>query len=46
VARIGDLDRHHVRNTFDRRFTTRRMTENYLRIYHTLLNRDQAELAW
>jgi len=37
----GRLDRHQVRQTFERRFTTRRMTENYVRIYRALLDRAQ-----
>src|SRR5215216_6062857 len=33
LSRIEDLDRRHVRQAFERRFATRRMTEDYLRIY-------------
>jgi glycosyltransferase involved in cell wall biosynthesis len=39
LARIEDLDRHQVRRAFERRFTTRRMTDNYLLSYRNLLNR-------
>jgi hypothetical protein len=39
VARIDGLDRHQVRHAFDRRFTTRRMTDDYLRSYQKLLDR-------
>jgi glycosyltransferase involved in cell wall biosynthesis len=45
LSRIDSLDRHHVRRAFERRFITRRMTDDYLRIYRTLLNRAQGELA-
>jgi len=45
LSRISGLDRHHVRQAFERRFVTRRMTDDYLRIYRTLLNRAQGELA-
>ena len=41
----GRLDRHQVRQTFERRFTTRRMTENYVRIYRALLDRAQRRSA-
>jgi glycosyltransferase involved in cell wall biosynthesis len=36
VGRLGDLDRAAVRRTFDRRFTARRMAEDYLDIYEEL----------
>jgi glycosyltransferase involved in cell wall biosynthesis len=45
LSRINGLDRHQVRQAFERRFITRRMTDDYLRIYRTLLNRAQGELA-
>lgn len=33
---VGDLDRRRIRDTFERRFTARRMAEDYLRLYeHT-----------
>jgi hypothetical protein len=40
LSRIDRLDRHKVRQAFERRFLTRRMTDDYLRIYRTLLNRE------
>lgn len=46
LARIGDLDRRQVRQAFERHFTARQMTENYVRTYEELLlNRAQSELA-
>jgi len=36
LSRIEDLDRRHVRQAFERRFATRRMTEDYRRIYRKL----------
>jgi glycosyltransferase involved in cell wall biosynthesis len=36
LNRINDLDRRLVREAFERRFTSRRMTEEYLRIYQKL----------
>jgi glycosyltransferase involved in cell wall biosynthesis len=40
VARIGTLDRAEVRAEFERRFTARRMAEDYLRLYDALARRD------
>jgi glycosyltransferase involved in cell wall biosynthesis len=37
VRRIGELDRRTVRATFERRFTARRMAEDYIRHYASLL---------
>ena len=37
VKRIPELDRKTVRETFERRFTSRRMAEDYLRHYHSLV---------
>jgi glycosyltransferase involved in cell wall biosynthesis len=36
VGKIHTLDRARVRATFDRRFTARRMAEDYLDVYHEL----------
>jgi glycosyltransferase involved in cell wall biosynthesis len=36
IRRLPILDRHVIRNTFERRFTARRMAEDYLRIYRSL----------
>ena len=37
VKRIGELDRRTVHATFEKRFTARRMAEQYLRHYESLL---------
>ena len=42
---IDRLDRHQVRQVFERRFITRRMTDGYLRIYHELINPAQDKPA-
>jgi glycosyltransferase involved in cell wall biosynthesis len=39
IARIGELDRHQVRATFERRFAARRMARAYLEVYTRLLTR-------
>ncbi len=36
LARLGDFDRRRVRAAFERRFTTRRMTNKYLNVYERL----------
>ncbi len=36
LERIGSLDRMEVRATFERRFSTRRMADDYLDVYETL----------
>jgi glycosyltransferase involved in cell wall biosynthesis len=40
IKRVGELDRHAVRATFEKRFTTRRMAEDYLRHYESLLRQE------
>jgi glycosyltransferase involved in cell wall biosynthesis len=42
IKRIGELDRQRVRATFERRFTARRMAEDYLHHYQTLLQMETA----
>ena len=37
LSRIANLDRHQVRQAFERRFTTRQMTHHYLQTYDKLL---------
>jgi glycosyltransferase involved in cell wall biosynthesis len=37
IARIEELDRRRIRATFERRFTARRMAEDYVRHYERLL---------
>ena len=36
IARLGELDRQRVRAHFEKRFTARRMAEEYLRHYEAL----------
>jgi glycosyltransferase involved in cell wall biosynthesis len=36
INRLPELDRHRVRAAFERRFTSRRMAEDYLRLYQAL----------
>jgi glycosyltransferase involved in cell wall biosynthesis len=36
IRRLPSLERHVIRNTFERRFTARRTAEDYLRIYGSL----------
>ena len=43
IKRIGELDRQRIRATFERRFTARRMTENYLHHYETLLRMETTQ---
>jgi glycosyltransferase involved in cell wall biosynthesis len=38
IKRLGDLDRRRIRATFERRFTARRMAEDYIRHYRALLH--------
>jgi glycosyltransferase involved in cell wall biosynthesis len=38
LSRINGLDRHQVRQVFERRFITLRKADDYLRIYRALLN--------
>jgi glycosyltransferase involved in cell wall biosynthesis len=41
AAHLRRLDRARVRRVFEKRFTARRMTEDYLNIYRRLIARDQ-----
>jgi glycosyltransferase involved in cell wall biosynthesis len=43
VARVPELDRGLVRATFERRFSARRMAEDYLRFYQKLLREETRE---
>jgi glycosyltransferase involved in cell wall biosynthesis len=43
VKRLPALDRRRVRDIFERRFTARRMAEDYLRHYHMLLAGDRGQ---
>ena len=36
IRRLGQLDRRRVRECFERRFTSRRMAEEYLALYHRI----------
>jgi glycosyltransferase involved in cell wall biosynthesis len=38
LARLPELDRDRVRAEFDRRFTSRHMAQNYLKLYSRLLH--------
>jgi glycosyltransferase involved in cell wall biosynthesis len=38
IHRIGELDRRQVRAAFEQRFTARRMAEDYMRHYESLLD--------
>ena len=40
TGRAAELDRFLIRRVFERRFSARRMAEDYLRIYRTLTNSD------
>lgn len=42
VARLPELDRRTIRARFDARFTSRRMAEDYLRIYRQLIDARRA----
>ncbi|MDB5395540.1 MAG: glycosyl transferase [Rhodospirillales bacterium] len=44
VKKLAVLDRKQVRRVFDRRFTARRMAEDYLSVYQRLIERDQPKL--
>jgi glycosyltransferase involved in cell wall biosynthesis len=37
IDRAATLDRRHVRNRFEQRFTARRMAEDYIRIYSDVI---------
>ena len=46
LARVGQLDRRRVRSEFERRFSSRRMAEDYLRLYdHVVKQPTLAEVA-
>ena len=46
LGRLHSLDRREVRAAFERRFTARRMAENYLRIYASLRSSFSASPLW
>lgn len=46
VRHLDKLDRSTVRRTFDLRFTAEHMTNNYLKIYHKLVELDRSRLAF
>jgi glycosyltransferase involved in cell wall biosynthesis len=37
VGRLGEIDRHRCREVFEERFSARRMTADYLKVYHQVL---------
>ncbi len=41
-GRLGELDRGKIRAQFDRRFTSRRMAEDYVRVYQKLIDAKKA----
>ena len=43
IKRLKDLDRRGVRNVFERRFTSRRMAQDYLRHYQALVHNGNTE---
>jgi glycosyltransferase involved in cell wall biosynthesis len=43
IKRIGELDRRRVRATFERRFTAKRIAEDYLRHYQSLLQAETVQ---
>jgi glycosyltransferase involved in cell wall biosynthesis len=45
LSNISTLDRGHIREAFERRFTTRRMTNDYLSIYNRLVEGGEGECA-
>ncbi len=45
VRRIGELDRSRIRAEFERRFTSRRMAQDYLAVYQRLSRRSLAPVA-
>jgi glycosyltransferase involved in cell wall biosynthesis len=44
VSRLPEIDRRQVRAVFERRFTARRMAEDYVRHYQTLISGRVADL--
>jgi glycosyltransferase involved in cell wall biosynthesis len=42
IKRIGELDRRRVRAAFEQRFTAKRMAEDYIGHYETLLSQRHA----
>ena len=46
IGRLHSLDRRKVRAAFERRFTARRMAEDYLRIYASLRSSFSARPLW
>jgi glycosyltransferase involved in cell wall biosynthesis len=44
IGRIRDLDRRHIRERFDERFTARRMAEEYINSYRMLMLQSQMHM--
>ena len=44
LGRLSELDRRQVRAHFEKRFTARRMAEDYLRRYKALVDPDAADV--
>jgi glycosyltransferase involved in cell wall biosynthesis len=45
IRQLGRLDRRQVRAAFERRFTARRMVDDYVRIYNSLLSSSTCGVA-
>jgi glycosyltransferase involved in cell wall biosynthesis len=45
IAQVGALDRSQIRRTFERRFSSRRMAEDYLKLYELLAEPEAAPLV-
>jgi hypothetical protein len=43
IGRIGELDRNRIRETFEKRFTARRMAEDYLHYYKALMQQETSD---
>jgi hypothetical protein len=45
IGQIRNLDRRHIRERFDERFTARRMAEEYVASYRMLISMSQSQTA-
>jgi hypothetical protein len=45
VSRLGMLDRRHIREEFERRFTARRMAQDYIALYARLCQQPRSAAA-
>ena len=44
VGRIAEIDRHVCRETFERRFSARRMAQDYVEVYRRLASRESTDV--